>query len=279
MVNIGYRLARFKGKVTRNLYEKNIDQRLRVPIETLTRLNCSVYCLSCPKDFPEQVANIRSFFKYVGIPQTYVIIADGYSSEQRKFLYQLHACIKVIPLPDFIGEQLPQPVYDYAKSNSMGKKLATILSIPMEKTAIYTDSDVLFFPGGKELTQLINTNDSQSYYLPDADPAFDPRILQDTEQDNPVNGGFILFKHQPDWSLAMERFLNLSDPPNYFTEQTMMHLTLHRDDAKPLPKDKYVMGRDDEFIYRDRYAKDSTVLRHYVTPVRHKFWCNWQYLV
>ncbi|MDB9311790.1 hypothetical protein PN462_01655 [Spirulina sp. CS-785/01] len=278
MVNIGYRSARLKGKLARHLYEQNIDQRLRVPIENFTRLNCSVYCLSCARDFPEQVANIRSFFKYVGIPEKYVVVADGYSLEQQKFLYQLHACLKVVPLPDFIGQELPQQVYDYAASNGMGKKLATILSIPIGKGSIYTDSDVLFFPGGGELTELINANDTQSYYLPDADPAFDLRILQETERDNPVNGGFILFKHQPDWSLAMERFLNLQDPPNYFTEQTMMHLTLHRDNAKPLPKDKYIMWRDDEFIFRDRYAKDTTVLRHYVTPVRHKFWCNWQYL-
>ncbi|MDB9314939.1 hypothetical protein PN462_17630 [Spirulina sp. CS-785/01] len=63
----------------------------------------------------------------------------------------------------------------------------------------------------------------------------------------------------------MERFLNLEEKPNYFTEQTMMHLTLHREQAKPLSKDKYVMYRDDEFVFCDRYAKDTTVSRHYVT--------------
>ena len=35
---------------------------------------------------------------------------------------------------------------------------------------------------------------------------------------------------------------------------------------------KYVLQLDDQTIYPDRYAGPDLVLRHYVNPVRHKFW-------
>jgi hypothetical protein len=35
---------------------------------------------------------------------------------------------------------------------------------------------------------------------------------------------------------------------------------------------KFVLQLDDQFQLADRYASKSIVLRHYVNPVRHKFW-------
>jgi hypothetical protein len=35
---------------------------------------------------------------------------------------------------------------------------------------------------------------------------------------------------------------------------------------------RYVLQLDDQFIYPDCYAGSQIVLRHYVNPVRHKFW-------
>ncbi|MGK7924889.1 MAG: hypothetical protein AB4290_06465 [Spirulina sp.] len=276
MVNIGYRAARWQGKITRSLYRRKIPRIIRHPIQQEKKLNVAVYSLSCPRDLPEQVASIRSFLASVGIPEQFTVISDGYSEAECQWLAAIHPCIFTISLKEFT-RGLPQKVYDYAAINPMGKKLAAILSIPCDRVSIYTDSDIFFFPQARDLEDLLTTADS--YYLPDTDPAFDLRILQESERENPINGGFIVFKKKPNWDLAMERFLNLQDPPNYFTEQTMMHLTLHRERAKPLPRNKYIMWRDDEFLFRDRYANQDTVLRHYVTPVRHKFWCNPQYLV
>lgn len=278
MVNMGYRAARLQGKITRSLYIRRITQIVRRPIEQETKLNVVVYALSCPRDLPEQIASIRSFLTSVGIPEQFTVISDGYSEEECQLIQAIHPCIAVISLQEFT-QGLPQKVYDYANLNPMGKKLAAILSIPCDGVSIYTDSDIFFFPKTTKLKDLINTAHSHSYYLPDTDPAFDLRIIQKSERENPINGGFIVFKQKPNWDFAMERFLKLPEPPNYFTEQTMMHLTLHREGAKPLPRDRYIMWRDDEFLFRDRYATQDTVLRHYVTPVRHKFWCNPQYLV
>lgn len=277
MVNVGYRAARLKGQFTRWWYgQRSGSWQPRSPVP---RLDVSVYTLSCQRDFPEQVACLRSFLTFVGIPQQFVIISDGsYTREATQQLQRLHDCVRVVPLMEFANPDLPSQVFDYVQLNPMGKKLLAILSIPIEGTAVYTDSDIFFFPGAAELTALLQRSEQQSYYLPDTDPAFDRRILRAGEEADPINGGFIIFKSQPDWREAMARFLALTEPPSYFTEQTMMHLTLHRLGAKPLNRDRYIMWRDDEFQWRDRYAGSDIVLRHYVTPVRHKFWGNWQYL-
>ena len=52
----------------------------------------------------------------------------------------------------------------------------------------------------------------------------------------------------------------------------MTHLTMHTNCALPLDDRKYVLQLDDQFVYPDRYAGRDLALRHYVNPVRHKFW-------
>jgi hypothetical protein len=47
---------------------------------------------------------------------------------------------------------------------------------------------------------------------------------------------------------------------------------MHANGALPLDATRYVLQLDDQFIYPDRYAGARLVLRHYVNPVRHKFW-------
>ncbi|MDY6781746.1 MAG: hypothetical protein SW833_04185 [Cyanobacteriota bacterium] len=281
MVNFGYRFARAKGKFNRSLYSKILPQLVRRPIPQTRTVPISAYALSCERDLPEQVASIRSFLRHVGIPTTFAIISDGsYTQNSLNLLEQIHPCVKIIPLTQFAGTDLPQAVYTYAKQNPMGKKLAAILSIPVVGSTLYIDSDILFFPKAAELVELATARDRKSYYLPDETHALDERILKnDSEKVHPVNGGFILFKDNLDWSLAMERFLAMKTAPNYFTEQTMVHLTLHENHALPLCPRSYIMARDDEFIYRDRYAGDTIVLRHYVSPVRHKFWFDLTHLL
>ena len=47
---------------------------------------------------------------------------------------------------------------------------------------------------------------------------------------------------------------------------------MHANGAVALDPGKFVLQLDDQFIYRDRYASASIAIRHYVNPVRHKFW-------
>ncbi|MEC4806237.1 MAG: hypothetical protein SAJ12_14310 [Jaaginema sp. PMC 1079.18] len=281
MVNWGYRVARLQGKYNRWQYYQKIQSQKLSPIPTQRKVTALIYALSCERDLPEQVASIRSFLTHVGIPQQFFVISDGsYTPQSCEFLQAIHSCVRVIDLKHFAKVNLPSLVYRYAELNPMGKKLATLLSLPNDEVALYVDSDILFFPAAWDLARLIEDNKTVAYYLPDETQALDNRLIKsNTEMEKPINGGFVIFKKMLDWSIAMQRFLELNAAPNYFSEQTMLHLTLHHNDAIALNSQQYIMRRDDEFVYRDRYADDRIILRHYVSPIRHKFWCNWQYLV
>jgi hypothetical protein len=274
MVNIGYHTAKIQGRAIRSLYKAIIAQVISLPVPVTRKVPISVYSLSCERDLPEQVASIRSFISYIGIPNKFTVISDGsYTQSSCNLLYRIHPCVEVIPLDKFINKDLPECVSDYAQMHPMGKKLSALMSIPVHETTIYTDSDILFFPGGIDLVDLANSGDKYCRYLPDCSSSLDERIIEnDGEKVNPVNGGFILFQHQLNWDLAIERLANLQELPIYFTEQTLVHLTMHYNHGKPLCSQKYVLSVEDQFIYPDKFAHEEIALRHYVSDVRHKFW-------
>jgi hypothetical protein len=276
MVNVAYHTARIQGDITRSLYKAILPQIAKIPIQQTQKLPVTVYALSCERDLPEQVASIRSFIRYVGIPEQFIVISDGsYTKQSCNLLCQLHPCIQVIPIDKLIRNDLPQAVYDYAAQQAMGKKLAALLSLSIDGPTIYTDSDILFFPGATNLADLIVSADHYSRYLPDCANKFDERVIyNDCENLNPINAGFILFKDYLDWDFALERLLKLKELNNYFTEQTLVHLTLHHNHALPLDSKIYVLSVTDQFIYPDQYASSQIALRHYVNDVRCKFWFN-----
>lgn len=276
MVNLGYHTAKIQGKFNRSLYKAALSEIVSIPIKQTRQVPLSVYALSCERDLPEQVASIRSFIRHVGIPDTFTVVSDGsYTDSSCNLLRRIHPCVQVILLQNFLRRDLPQCVLDYAQLHPMGKKLSALMSIPINGTTIYTDSDILFFPGGVDLIDLSNSDNKHSLYLPDCSSSLDERIIyDDSEKSNPVNGGFILFRHEFDWSFAIERLANLQENPTYFTEQTIVHLTMHHNHGEPLCSKKYVLNVEDQFIYPDKFASRKNALRHYVSDVRHKFWFN-----
>ena len=92
------------------------------------------------------------------------------------------------------------------------------------------------------------------------------------ESESPVNCGFLFLFQAMDWSLCLARFQELDGEPDFFTNQTLIHLVMHANGAQSLDPERYVLRLDDQFVYRDDYASPAIVLRHYVNPVRHKFW-------
>ena len=65
---------------------------------------------------------------------------------------------------------------------------------------------------------------------------------------------------------------SLEGEPDFFTTQTLVQLVMQANGALPFDEDKYVLQLDDQFAYADFYASSRVALRHYVRPVRHKFW-------
>ncbi|PZU94893.1 MAG: hypothetical protein DCE90_13810 [Pseudanabaena sp.] len=276
MVNIGYHTARIQGGFLRSVYKASISVIAGLPIKQSRQVPIKVYALSCERDLPEQVASLRSFLKYVGIPSQFTIMSDGsYTLDSINLLQSIHPCVDVQLLTKFQREDLPDSVYAYAAKQAMGKKLAALMSIPIEGATLYTDSDILFFQGGSHLADLAESTDSHTYYLPDCKNSLDSRLIyEDIEQQEPINAGFILFKSGLDWQEPVQRLAKLKESPNYFSEQTIVNLTIKRNQGIALDRHKYIMNVDDQFIYPDQFASKKIAMRHYVNDVRHKFWLS-----
>ncbi|AFY41936.1 hypothetical protein [Nostoc sp. PCC 7107] len=282
MVNIGYHAARIQGQVISNLYTKLVAKISKFPIKQSRQVDINVYSFSCERDLPVQVASIRSFIRHVGIPNKFTVISDGsYTINSRNVLCQIHPCVNVVDWKDLANPQIPHYIFDYALNHphrptmAMWRRLAALMSLDITEPTIYTDADILFFPGATDLIKLCASDDSSTWYLPDCKPSLDERILLEaTDKLNPVNAGFFILKKQLDWYKPLERVEKFVDSPIFYTDQTVVHLAMHNDDAKPLAADKYIINVDDQFVYPDRYAAKHIALRHYVNDVRHKFWFN-----
>jgi hypothetical protein len=273
-MNVPYHSARLEGKIARSLYRAALPIIVRQRIRIAHELPFDVFAYSGENTLPEQVASIRSFLTYAGRPKQFIVVSDGsYTSTSIELLEKIDNCVRVQRTAPDLPPGLPEKVRSYLTSHFTGKQLASIMSLPTDGPTLYTDSDVLFFPEAIQLADLARTKSVSAYYLADYQFSADERLIRDpAEKENPVNMGFLLLFQKLDWSLGLERLQMLNGTPNFFTTQTVVHLCMHANRAAALDQRKYVLQSDDQFIYRDRYAGSSISIRHYVNPVRHKFW-------
>ncbi len=277
MPNYGYHLARAKGKAVRTIYRALLSSIARQPLAKGPPVPLDVFAYSGERALPEQVASIRSFLKYVGQPKRFTVVSDGtLTARGSDILRSLDPVISVSGSAQFVPRDLPTRIYPYLTTHPTGKQLALIMSLPLDGPALYVDSDVLFFPGANDLLRLAANQSVQgapAFYLPDCRLSADERLFHDgAEKEQPVNTGFLLLFKKLDWGLAVRRFLELPGLPDFFTNQTLTHLAMHANGALPLDSEKYVLQLDDQFVYPDCHACRDLALRHYVNPVRHKFW-------
>ncbi|PYL16570.1 MAG: hypothetical protein DME30_09090 [Verrucomicrobia bacterium] len=273
-MNVPYHSARLEGKIERSLYRAALPIVVRQRMRIARELPFDVFAYSGENMLPEQVASIRSFLAYAGRPNQFVVASDGsYTSTSIELLEKIDNCVRVQRTSPNLPPGLPAKVHSYLTSHFTGKQLALIMSLPAHGPALYTDSDVLFFPEAIRLADLARTKSVSAFYLADYQFSADERLIRDrAEKENPVNMGFLLLFQKLDWSLALERLQMLNGTPNFFTTQTVVHLCMHANSAIALDQQKFVLQADDQFIYRDRHARKSIAMRHYVNPVRHKFW-------
>lgn len=274
MPNFGYHFARAEGRAVRALYRGFLD---RLPaIEPQRSFPLEVFSYSGEAALPEQVASIRSFLRHVGRPLRFTVVSDGtYSEQSVRLLLRLDASVSVNHIHEWIPKDLPPDIYPYLTRHPMGGQVALFMSLPRDAPVLYLDSDVLFFTGANDLHSRAVERNVPALYLLDCRFSGDERLLRDSaEEQDPVNAGFLLFFRKLDWSSSVRRFLELEGEPNFFTNQTMTHLAMHANGAAPFDPRKYVLQLDDQFIFPDRYANPGIAVRHYVNPVRHKFWTS-----
>ena len=271
MWNLPYHFARKRGALIRHIYRIFLPLIVSRRLANETQLDLDVFTYSGEEALPEQVASARSFFKFAGRPASFTVVSDGsYSRRSISLLQRIDPLIRVVGAPEF-GDIVPE-FRDYLSNHPTGKQLALILSLPRQRPALYLDSDVLFFAGAG---MIANLRADTALYLADCQFAGDERLLQDAaEKANPVNTGVLLLFRRPVWSAALERLRQLTGPPNFFSNQTVTHLAMHASGATALDPRKFVLQLNDQFEFADRYAGPAIALRHYVNPVRHKFWSS-----
>ncbi len=271
--NLGYRFAFWQGNATRRTYRALLPWIVRQPIDPPRQIDLEVFAYSNEEMLPEQVASIRSFLRHAGRPHSFTVISDGsHSPGSIRLLEEVDPAVSV-RLAEPISPALPEKLRRYLAEHPTGKQLALVMLLPLTTPALYVDSDVLFFPGASDLVQQIERREAPAYYLADCQFSGDERLLRTpAEADKPVNTGALLLFQKLDWSLSIARFEELTGPPSFFTNQTMVHLTMHANGALPLDLRTHVVQLDDQVVYPDRYAGPKLVFRHYVNPVRHKMW-------
>lgn len=274
MPNFGYHLARAEGNAVRSIYERSLSSIARRRVTPPRDLPFEVYAYSGEAALPEQVASIRSFLRCAGRPKKFNVVSDGsYSEGSIALLRALHPAVAVSQANEWMPSGVPADMRPYLSDHPTGKQLALIMSLPVNGPTLYVDSDVLFFQGAGQPHAFTFADDAPAHYLADCQLSADERVVRDAaERENPVNTGVLFLNRKLDWSLAIARFLELQEPPNFFTNQTLTHLAMHANGAQPLDPRKFVLQLDDQFVYPDRYAGPALALRHYVNPVRHKFW-------
>lgn len=274
--NFPYHLARFQGRALRLFYQAQLPLAIHRRMKPSRDVPIEVFAYSGQTALPEQAASIRSFLRNVGRPKQFTVFSDGsYTADDIRLLQGIDSVVHVLESLPALVAQTSDAVKSYLTNHPTGKQLRVIMSLPVNGPALYTDSDVLFFPAADDLVDKLNGAGVAGYYLADYQFSGDDRLLRDEdEKSDPVNTGFLLLLRKPDWSLGLQRLEALRGAPTFFTNQTVVHLCMHSNGARPFDPRKYVLQADDEFVYRDRYASRHLAIRHYVHQIRHKFWMN-----
>ncbi len=274
MLNFGYHFARTQAAAVRAAFSAALPYLPAPVVRNGEPLPFEVYTYSGEAALPEQIASIRSLLRHAGQPKKITIVSDGtHRPRSLELLRRLDPHLVIAQPSDYFPRDLPSRLHAYLTGHPTGKQLALMMALPLDGPALYLDSDVLFFPGAHALTVELFAGAGPAAFLTDCQLSADERIFRDpAERANPVNAGFVFWREKLDWTASLERFLQLPGEPTFFTNQTLTHLAMHTNGAQPLDPRKFLLQLDDQFSYRDFHQDPERIMRHYVNPVRHKFW-------
>ena len=277
----GWRVSRSAwaaGSAVRRAYAHRLPQVVERPVRPPAELPVEVLSFSCERDVPEQVASLRSLLGRAGRPAGMTIVSDGsHSPASRRLLARLDPRVAVVDWQDVVRPGLPRRVQEYAAASPMGKKLAVEVSLDLRRPLLYLDSDVLLLEGAAALRDEVAAEAlparAPAYLLDPEDVYLDPRLLSGPEEArDPLNAGLLLLPGPLDWDPVLARLQRLEGAAAFHSEQTLVHLAVRAAGGRPLDPARWVVATDDMPRRRDGHRRPDTVVRHYTTPVRHKFW-------
>lgn len=224
------------------------------------------------RDFPELYFSVQSFHRYVGVPAHLIVVSDGSMTDtSRHVLRSSFPHLDFKSWTDFFTPQTDSRVSLYARRHPLGKKLGIITALNASSTEfLFSDSDILYFPNSRDLHQTIHPR--RCCFLVDCLANFDSRIPLPVDVP-PTNTGLLFFANPIPWSQVLDRvpYVCLEEPTHH-TEQTIIHLALQHEYCIPFPEHSYIVSLRDQFVFSQARSCDTIAARHFVRPVRHKFW-------
>lgn len=272
-----------RADAIRRVYVEGLASVVESPLEATAERDLTVYTFSNEPHVPEQVASLRSLIRHLGIPRRIVVVSDGtHTPESARLIGRVHPRVSVVHYRDVVRSDLPKAIERFVEANRVGAKLAMEYSIEIDGPTMYSDADILFYPGIAEVVSDTFRDGGRPRFLVDFDTRFlNERIVGDDERQPPTNSGFTVLFERLSWDAALERFeaVDPSDlvPERYRNhEQSVVHVALRESGGEPLPRDRFVLEVDDELDWRDRYSGPHIAMRHYCysDEVQRKLWLN-----
>ena len=238
-----------------------------------------VVSFSSERDLPEQVASLRSFLAYAGVPRRWTVASDGsHTPASRALLRSIHPCVAVRDWTELAGDRVPDAVRRAAERHPLGRKLALLTGLEITRTTITVDADVLFAPGARALASELTVEGSRPRYQRDCFTVLDERIVTAAEQAAPTNTGFLVLHRPLPFGRGVAALERLLGDPAFFredgawAEQAVVHLALRDAGGVALDPARYVIRGDDVLRYGELDADAPRVMRHYAGPTRSMFW-------
>lgn len=253
-------------------------------------IDLDVVGFSSSNDLAEQVLSILSFIRYAGTPLSWIIYSDGsHTNSEISLIQEIFPFVKIKKqdINERYFDSLPEKLHEYkhelrqfAKHNILGKRLCLYLNHPIKRPTLFLDSDILFYKKAHLLSDIVK-NKANDWFLPDQTwGCFHSDYLAEAPSNtHPVNAGFLLMNNQIlDVHEGLEFLKRVGHNYEYFTEQTIIHITSLSNHYIPLDSKSFIVNTSDQFDFSYAYDRTEIAIRHYTGPVRHKMWQrNWRW--
>lgn len=281
---------KYQGGITKKVCRWLADYNRKILSRKLTQVDFSklihpknntfdVISFSGSRDFEEQLLSIYSFLLYAGTPVKWTLYSDGtYTEVQIHFLQDRFPFLEVCTWNQFdskLSLENKNLIEDYTEISPASKKVTVLSCHPYERQTIYADSDILFYEAAK-LFQGETELHKGFWFMTDIGWNTLERSALRGRETLPLNLGFVILNAGFNFEEVFSYLRKLSGNFSYFSDQTAFHNAFHQQKAKALDQAKFILDVSDQFDFSSLAKTKQSVLRHYVTPVRHKMWQkNW----
>ncbi len=265
------------GRTIRYIAEANAKKRKKSFLKVFNlawlntindSVNFNVISFSGSKQFADQLYSISSFYRNVGKPISWIIYNDGTLKGKELEILRSISNVQVFDIEIKVGGL---PASCFVEFPTL-LKVELLQQLPdLNKTVLFTDSDILFYRNFKNFNQQFATD---NWYVIDEGKGYFDISYDLPANEEPLNFGFLILNKPADWSYVVRYIANRieSGQLDYWSDQTAVHLLAQQEKFKALPSDLFVVGGKDSFKLTHCVDYNIIALRHFVGPVRHKMW-------